>query len=232
VDGAPVSHYLPKGPVPPIHSQLFVERTGLPPIRLALKLEPSDTLAALAGDWQIHLNRDIRLSALVSLLKAAHLTMFALMGYSYALTTAGRFVGWDILGLFTARNMGRNRPTVLADAAEHFPEFVNLVRPMAVHPTGLTGTVTDRQLFLCTGTPKAWAFMILIRTGEQTHAVLLPVMEDDDSAARFLRFLSDPPRRFEIKLAKFAGDRWEVAKTGRMIDWPDARFDDSAAPAV
>jgi len=228
----PVDHYLPDGPVPPGHSELLVEREGLPEVRLAIKLEPSETLTSVGADWKITLDKDVRLPAVVSLLKAAHLTMFRLMGYSYALSTAGRFVGWDVLGRFAETNMGGDRPTVLRNASTHFSEFVNLVRPMAGLLTGLAGTITDCRLFLCTGSPKAWAFMVFIRTGSEMHAVLLPVMEDDESAARFLRFLKNPSPRFEAKLVRFAGDRWEVAKDGRMIDWPDARFDDSAATAV
>jgi hypothetical protein len=66
--------------------------------------------------------------------------------------------------------------------------------------------------------------MVLVRTGAQMHAVLVPVLEDTDSAARFVRFLSKPAPRFEAKLTHFAGDRWEVAKDSRTFVWPAANF--------
>lgn len=231
-DGVPVGHYLPKGPVPAGHSELLVEREGLPAVRLAIKLDPSQTLTSLSADWKIALGKDVRLSALVSLLKAAHLTMFGLMAYSYALTTAGRFIGWDVLGSFVKANMHLgDRPTVLRNASTHFLEFFELVRPVATWPHGLEGTITDRLMFVCTGSPKPWAFMVFVRTGTDMHAVLLPVMEDDESAARFIRFLRNPWRRVETRLVRFAGDRWEAAEDTRVIDWPDAGLDESSLVA-
>lgn len=232
VDGTPVEHYLPKGRVPPSHSELVVEREGLPPDRLALKVTPSEMLTAVGADWQLALEKDVRLPALVSLLKAAHLTLFGLMGYSYALTTAGRFVGWDILGSFVYEAIEFGRTNVMERAATHFPQFAALVRPMKTSPSGLKGTITDGQLFLCTGSLTPWALMVFVRTGDSMHAVLLPVMEDDESTARFLRFMSAPSPRFEIRLARFAGDRWEVATNTRTIDWPAGQLDGPLAPAV
>ena len=57
------------------------------------------------------------------------------------------------------------------------------------------------------------------------HGVLVPIMEDPEGAARFLRFLKDPPPRFEVRLARFAGDRWEVSRDSRIIEWPAANFE-------
>src|SRR4029450_4046895 len=102
--------------------------------------------------------------------------------------------------------------------------FVNLVRPVLSAPPDLKGTITDRLLYLCTGTPRAWAFLVLIRTGELMHAVLVPVLEDADSAARFAAFLSNPASHFEVRLTRFTGDRWEVGNNSLTVVWPDANF--------
>jgi len=225
VDGKPVEHYRPRGSVPPTHSELLVEREGRRKVRLALKMEPSEVLSALNSKWEIKVDKDIRLAALVSLLKSAHLTLFSLVGYSYALSAGGYFLGWDVLGRFAAANLPEPRDTMILNAGIHFAEFKNLVRPMVTVPTGLTGTISDRLLFLCTGTPKPWAFMVLVRTGDKMHAVLAPILEDPESAARYVRFLRDPAPRFEIRLLRFAGDRWDIAKDARVIEWPNAAFD-------
>lgn len=223
-DGRHVEHYLPKGPVPPNHSEIQLTREGETPVRFVLKLEPNETLSALDRNWEIVIEKDLRLVTLVSLLKAAHLTMFELIGYRYTLSAAGRFVGWDVLGSFVAENMGRERTIVLANAGKHFPEFVNLVRPMLIPPTGLKGTISDGYLYLCTGDPKPWAVMLFVRIAEQMHTVLVPVLEDPEGAARFVRFLKNPPPNFEVRLARFAGEQWEVAKDSRTINWPEAKF--------
>lgn len=223
-DGKPVGHYIPTGPVPASHSELAVYRDDGPPVRLALKIDPSETLSALDKTWEIGLDRDVRLPALVSLLKAAHLTLFDLIGYRYALSAAGHFVGWDVLGSFFVRNGARRRPQVLRDAAKHFPDFVSMVRPMEVAPAGFTGTISDGYLYLCTGSQGPWAFMVFVRAGSQMHAVLVPVMENPDTAERFVRFLTTTSATFEVRLARFAGERWEIAKEGRQVTWPEAKF--------
>ena len=225
VDGRHVEHYLPEGRIPVYHSEVSVERDGASPVRLALKLEHSDALSALQGNWEISIEKDLRLPALVSLLKAAHLSMFSLLGYSYALSAGGHFLGWEVLGKFASDNMTLARAAVLANARMHFRQFANLVRPMLGSPSGLSGTVSDSTLFLCTGSPKAWSFMVLISTGVHMHALLVPVMEDAEGAARFARFLSDPAPRFEVRLVRFAGNRWEAAKDTRVLEWPAAAFE-------
>ncbi|MEO8370707.1 MAG: hypothetical protein ABI806_16100 [Candidatus Solibacter sp.] len=45
-------------------------------IRFGLKIHPDDALAAMSKGFEIVIEKDIRLPALVSLLKAAHLTLF------------------------------------------------------------------------------------------------------------------------------------------------------------
>ena len=80
LDGEVVEHYYPKGDVPPAHSQTtwFTPEKN---IQLALKRSPEAMLNAKKGKWEIHVDKDIRLPALVSLLKAAQLTLFHLLGY-------------------------------------------------------------------------------------------------------------------------------------------------------
>jgi hypothetical protein len=51
-----------------------------------------------------------------------------------------------------------------------------------------------------------------------------PVLEDPEGAARFVRFLKNPPPNFEVRLARFAGEQWEVAKDSRTVNWPEAKF--------
>jgi hypothetical protein len=232
-DGQAVAYYRPHDEIPSAHTPIVVERPGAEPVRLALKVEPSQALALVDAKWEIVFQKDVRLGSLVSLLKAAHLTLFELMGYRYALSAGGRFLGWDVLGKFLTDSRNLSREEVLAAGVRHFTEFVNLVRPMVYPPEGLSGTISDGQIYLCTGTPLAWAIMVFVKVDDQMHAVLVPVLEDAESAGRFVRFLKEPESvRFEIRLGEFAGDRWNVAKTTRVIDWPTAGLWDSPGGVV
>jgi hypothetical protein len=45
-----------------------------------------------------------------------------------------------------------------------------------------------------------------------------------DIAARFAAFLSNPAPRFEVRLTRFAGERWEISNDSRTFVWPAANF--------
>jgi len=225
-DGVPVQYYQPGDTIPEQHSVITLETDDAVPVPLVLKIHPNEMMDSLDSRWEIETRRDLSMPALVSLLKAAHLTLFELLGYHYALSSGGRFLGWDVLGKFFSENANSDRATVLASAETHFGEFVSLVRPILRAPEELRGTITDHTLYLCTGSPIAWAFVVFVRTGEDMHAVLVPVLEDAESAARFVSFLKKPAPRFEVKVAKYTTSQWEVAKNGWMVNWPDASIAD------
>lgn len=230
VDGQELPHYRATGAIPEQHTELLLEVEGRPTAQLALKLSQSEALTTLGQDWSIEIGRDIRLPALVSLLKAAHLTLFELLGYSYALSAGGYFLGSDVLGKFFLDNREKRKSEILKSAKEHFTEFQNLVRPFAVAPSGLAGTITDGMLFLCADGAKPWGFVVLVRTGAEMHSVLVPYVEDDTSAAKFYSFMRQPPPQFQVKLAKFSGDHWEISTNSQIANWPTVNFEDTVLP--
>jgi hypothetical protein len=221
-----VEHYHPEGKVPESHSNITIQKEGFPEVHLAFKIDPSKMLSSLDARWEIEIRRDLRLSAFVSLLKTVHLTLFELVGYHYALSSGGRFMGWDVLGSFFDQARNLERSTILKAAVTHFAEFVNLMRPVLKAPPELKGSISDGLLYLCTGVPKPWAIMVLVRTGDKMHAVLVPVLEDEESAARFFNFLRNSSPRFEIRLARYTNGEWETTADTRTVEWPIVRKED------
>jgi len=63
------------------------------------------------------------------MLKAAHLTMFQMLGYRYALSAGGYFLGRDVLGEFFIKNRGQTKADILANVQSYFREFANMMRP-------------------------------------------------------------------------------------------------------
>jgi hypothetical protein len=227
IDGREVRHYVADSPVPSHFSPFLVEKEGQS-FHLALKLHPNDTFASLDANWQIMIKSDLRIAALGSLLKAAHLTLFELIGYQYALSAGGHFLGFDILGRFFLENSGKPRSEVRKNAECYFRQFANMVRPVASAPSHFAGTVSDRLLYLCPtrSQKKYWAMLILVRTGTQMHAVLVPVFEDAESAALFLRFLEKPLKDIEVRLAQLNQGHWAAAKETKTFKWPPADISD------
>lgn len=174
---------------------------------------------------EIVIEKDVRLPALVSLLKAAHLTLFEMLGYRYALSAGGIFLGRDVLGKFFLQNRDLSKADVLTAAASYFREFANMMRPALSAPPGAQDTVTGRFLFVChceTETP--WAFIVFIRTADLLHAVLVPVLETPGAAARFVAFLRGDGGPLRANRCRFEGESWLGARESEILTWPKANF--------
>lgn len=225
LNGRIVEHYHDRGHSSPGHTVVGVDVGNGAARNIVVKMAPEALLQAADSDWQLGFEQDLRMPALVSLLKAAHLTLFELLGYRYALTTGGHFLGFEVLGRFFSAH--HTSPVDVArDAANSFfREYSHLVRPLLSPPEGLRGTVNDGLLYLCPSAKDPWAALLLVRTGEAMHAVLAPMMASPDAAAQFLSFIKNPWGEIYASLAKFDVDKWIVEKRPRRFEWPAGRFE-------
>ena len=224
-DGEEVQHYRASGHVPDYHTRVEVEVDGQT-VPLGLKLSPSELVDALSKNWEILVEKDVRLPALVSVLKAAHLTMFHLLGYRYALSAGGRFLGKTVLGNFFLKCQGMERPVSLEEAEDHFKEFSGMCRPIVAPFPDFSGTLTDRLCHIFMSGMKPWAYQVVVRTGIHRHVAVVPIMEDADSAARFMKFLSAPSGMVETRLARLKEDHIELSTTSQWIEWAEGSVDD------
>ena len=227
LDGEVVEHYYPKGDVPPAHSQITLF-TSEKNIQLALKRSQEAMLNAKNENWEIRVDKNLNLPALVSLLKAAHLTLFHLLGYRHVQSSIGYFLGKIVLGDFFLQAREMKREEALDLARTHFTQFANMVRPILTKPCPFKGTLTDHWLYiLMNGDQSPWALMIFIRTENHVNAVLVPTMVDEEATIRFFDFLKKPCSTINVRRARWEGDRWEIApESGSETHvWPEAQFD-------
>ncbi|MCY3901680.1 MAG: hypothetical protein OXF76_00850 [Caldilineaceae bacterium] len=227
IGGQSVDHYRPQGVVPRQHSEFYIDSPdGLE--RMALKLSPAEMENVPGSRVQVVVDKDVRLAALASCLKSAHLTLFHLLGYRYAISSGGYMLGMEILGEFflKTREMGRHR--ALEEAKAHFGEYQSLVRPVVSLSFDSKGTLKDGILFVCETDGNRWAFQVLIRTGAHMHAVMVPLLEDDESAARFSRFLESPFPAIGVRVCKFdtVRDEWAMSPDIKLVNWPQADLDE------
>ena len=224
LDGKEIEYYYPKGAVPPTHSEitLFTSKKN---IRIALKLSPEAMRNAKNENWEIRVEKNINLPALVSLLKAAHLTLFHLLGYRHVWSSSGRFLGKIVLGdfFFKAREMKRDE--VLDLARNHFTQFANLVRPFLINPSPFKGTLTDDWLYVLMNGSQPWALLIFIRTESHVNAVLVPTLDSEENYFYFVDFLKKPGSTINVRNALWKGDRWEISSKSETHVWPEAQFD-------
>jgi hypothetical protein len=224
IGGEKVQHFVATGPIPGHFTEVSVNGSA-GPVRLGLKIRPDDALST--SQWRIAIEKDIRLAALASMLKAAHLTMFEMLGYRYALSAGGYFLGWNILGEFFVNNKDRSKADILANGLSYFREFANMMRPVLNPPPDLRGTAADQVVFVCrcdADTP--WGIIVFVKTSHLVHSVLVPVLEGESAAARFTAFLKGEGCRIRANRCRFDGQNWYGAKDYEFLDWPAADFEE------
>lgn len=226
LDEEVVEHYYAPNPeiVPLSHTTLeFHINDRIVP--MALKLSPDEVEKSLGGRWQVRVEKDIRIPALVSLLKSAHLTLFRRLGYRYALSSAGYHLGREVLGEFFLEARGLERGTALEMAESHFRPYASAVRPLILPPQDFQGTLTDGLLLACGTELPPWALMVMIRFSGQLHSVIVPTLMDGESAALFDRFLGSPFPKIAVRNTQIHDDRFEMSPEYEIIEWPETNFD-------
>lgn len=220
--GREVEHFFVKGPVPKQFTQIVFESSGRT-VRLALKLSPGELASKANANWQIEVCKDIRLPAIVSVLKAAHLTLFEMLGYRYALSLGGRYLG-QLLGEFFLQNVGRPNTEVIKSALSFFEPMAALVRPLAPGSPKPRGSIDDNafRVCWCEGRDNMWGIIVFVRTRDMVHAALVPVFGDVEGAERFGQFVESTEDTLETSFAQFEEDHWEVLSQRKTLKLPAA----------
>lgn len=215
LDNKPVDYFVTQGNIPEYFTPVEFESNGLS-VLLVLKIRPEDALAAVGQKWEIETFKDVRLAALVSLIKAAHLTLFEMLGYDYALSDKGYFIGRQILGEFFYQNHDKPKSEVLKNAYPFFREFAHMVRPVQACSLGLQGTITDRLLLICWGSSGSpWALIVFIRTSQQLHSVMIPI-----DVNTFIDFLRNENDSVKASFCCLEQNYWKIEKESNRIVWP------------
>ena len=223
LDGRPVEYFVPKGAIPEQFTPLRVE-TETEQRWIALKMRPDEVSDALERDWKLEVSIDLRFPALVSLLKAAFLTKFALLGYRYALSLPGRLIGEQLLGRYFRSMKDAPRSVAAADLRRSFGAFTSMVRPVVRLDLAFEGTIVDGRVLLCwSPLGFAWGSIVFVRAAG-LHAVLLPVEGRHDALVLFERFLEGSTETLEVREARMCGvgenQHWEVPPRSVAIPWP------------
>ena len=226
LDGEVKEHYYApdRRSVPPEHTPLdfYVNGEIVP---LAMKLSPEETERRLEGRWEIQVEKDIRIAALVSLLKCAHLTLFHRLGYRYVFSSGGHHLGREVLGDFYLKNHTLAKSDAVEAAESYFRSYAGAVRPVLSASPDLRGTLTDGQFFACVSGSTPWGIIVLIEFSGQMHAVIVPTLSDADTAALYWNFLKSPFPKIEVRVGRIHDDRLEVSPKPQTMEWPETLFD-------
>lgn len=219
-NGNPVDYYYTENNIPDQFSPATIDKNGQT-TKLALKMSPEAVLAEIDSNWKIDISKDLRLPALVSLIKSAHLTLFEMLGYDYVLSAGGNFVGHQILGKFYEQNKSKSKSEVLENALPFFYDFAHMVRPLPSNNLGFQGTISDNQLLVCRDINNTiWALIVFIRTNQDLHAVLIPIFDKIEAIPKFLDFLKSKKETIEVNFCRFKIENWEFSKKSIKLTWP------------
>ncbi len=219
-----IEYFIPEGEVPSHFTALHAVSACLPSL-VGLKLDPSELEKVVDVDWRIEINLDLRIGALVSLLKAAYLTQFLLFGYRYVFSPAGHLIGNQILGRLFKQYKDASRSETQEAARVDLEDCVNAVRPILGTDLELRGTMLDRQVLVtwaASGFP--WATIIIIPTGDALHGVMLPAGDHVKQITTWLDFMNNDNDSIAVKLAQHEPDRkggvWRLSKETLRLQWP------------
>jgi hypothetical protein len=198
------------------------------PYRLAFRHDNPEEIVASKKAWSYRSGKDIRLAAHVSILKAAYLSLFAILGYRYACSSAGIFMGYDILGKFFKANRELEKYQVLSNATLFFHEFRHMVRPLIPIPPELVGTLLNGQIKLCadaTGFPSG--MIVFVKTANSAHAVLTPWFSTDVQIGTFLKFIKSDQTSVFLLDGFFDKEAmaWKINPDRHPAIWPKREDD-------
>ena len=96
-----------------------------------------------------------------------------------------------------------------------------MVRPFVALSPDFCGTLTDRLVHFFMRGQQVWACQVVVRTGDQRYAAIVPFLEDADSAALFHSFLESPSRKVEVTVGRLNHDEIQMSPTEQTIEWPE-----------
>lgn len=223
IEGKPIEYYFTQKPVavPGQTFAQFVDKDGTKLANLMLKLPPEHVIALADRDLQLVVERDLMPAFIGSILKAAHLSMFVMLGYEYVFTSTGLYIA-DILRRFYFEGKDDNGRTKREAANEYFMPFRPMVFPMEGDAaTEFAGTVNDNRGVMCIGmSDRPFAIGVVVKMSETFCALFPP--DRSTTLETYLGFLKLPPGSIRLRNFSFRpndgteGYTWELSQDYRV----------------
>jgi hypothetical protein len=198
-DGELIGHYFPseEGHVVPGQTTAELRDQDGKKIRTLVLKKPAHEVAALKGqELQLIFERNFMPAFTAAVLKAAHLSMFDMIGYDHVLSPGGRYLA-DILGRFFVENKdSKNKREAVND---YFMRFSRMIFPMLGDGAkAFAGTVNDKRGIFCMGmNGRPFAIGCIVKMVDTFCALLPP--DNAYAFATYLSFLKEPPPSIALR---------------------------------
>jgi hypothetical protein len=219
-------YYSYQGRIGPNQTRLSLQTKEDPePVELVIKMNPDEAVAAQSQHWSFGFEFDCTVTSLVTLIKAAYLTLFRIHGYRWALSSSGTSIGYYLLGDFFRENQNKKPEEIREALKTTFLKYKHMVRPVtAFTGDGLRdGTLNDHQTGICLGSSgNGFAEIVHIRVGKLFYGVLMPAFETANSAAAFWDFLNNDNETLRVNRARYdlEKNQVQIEKVPMEVCWP------------
>jgi hypothetical protein len=221
VSGEQWPHYADQGADVSGHTKVAIHIGGGEPLHWVVKKTQEEIDTLEKTDVQLVIGKDCRLSSLVSLIKTAYLTLFKLLGYSFALSTAGIQVGNGILGKFYLEHHQEKADDARKQAVDFFRPYVNMMRTIEGFTGNIPlGTVQDHRAKVCTANRKTFGILVCVRTNTQYFDVLIPCFEEPEGQADYEEFMRNDSQTIRVHDCKLDNMSVIVSEKSQEIFWP------------
>jgi hypothetical protein len=219
-----IPFFVANGNIQPHFSPVLFE-SETKSIPIVLKIEPEVFQSNAEGKWEVEVSKDIRLASVVSLLKAAHMTMFELFGYTYALSKTGRFIGYDILGKFFRENQKNRSELVLENASAFFQEYLRMARPVTIQHIDFKGTINDRKFLICKDDDgQYWGWIVFVKSANKMNVVLLPLDTNNTIPSQYYEFIEGTEETIDVQCIQYIDGYLQIDSDIYEIEWGSGKL--------
>jgi hypothetical protein len=181
----------------------MVGEDGSTMCHFVIKASPEEIDALAGRKMELVVDRDYRPAVIASVLKAAHLSLFKMLGYRHVFSPAGLYLG-DILGRFYREHKGKSKKELEGPLEEYFRQFEGMVTPIVIQDQSLLkGTDVDNRVLAClAGSGGMFSLSVVVKAADHEFCVFLPG-DDGKTIDTYFSFLKEPPGSTAVKLLQF-----------------------------
>ncbi len=207
MNGDPLDYYLKgRGQPPANHSAVALFNGDDWLCDFVVKKSATEIEQQADSTIQFVVERDYRPFITASVLKAAHLSLFYLLGYQCVFSPEGQWIG-HILASFFHQYRNTPRRDLEPHIVTHFRSLLNAVVPVV--KSDLQGTIADKKVIAVFGaTSGVFALGVIVKAGGDTFCVFLP--GNSRTIDTYFSFLKERPRSIAVKVAQWVSATGET----------------------
>lgn len=204
-EGSTIEHYFVKpSSAVPNHTPVRVATDqGQHICDIIVKKTPSDIQSLVGAKIHLVVEADCRAAAIATTLKAAHLSMFRMLGYRHVFSPAGQNLA-HVLGQFYLANQAVQQPELKKAVDSYFLPLSPMVAPLLMEDESLLlGTLFDNCILTChSAGGGVFAVGVIVKAGGESFCVFLPG-DGPSMIDVYFSFLHEPPVSIMVRVARF-----------------------------